>query len=180
MAYMSELLDRARHRISVDDHHRMADAGVCGHQDRVEPIAGEVFDIAPIGSQHAYVVNQLARLFTLTAGQDCLVSTQNPIRLDERSEPQPDLALLKPGGRDVSVRRDTAPGGACRTGALAGDRMEARRGEDVGRALFTAQHLATGMNAKQRSRTCNRNRNARREPSLAHRGLPSWWVPSPT
>jgi hypothetical protein len=97
MGYMSELMDRARHRISVDDYHRMAEAGVFGHQDRVELIEGEVFDMAPIGSQHAYVVNQLARLFTLAAGQDCLVSTQNPIRLGDRSEPQPDLALLKPG-----------------------------------------------------------------------------------
>ncbi|WP_374691683.1 Uma2 family endonuclease [Accumulibacter sp.] len=97
MGYMSELMDRARHRISVGDYHRMAEAGVFGHQDRVELIEGEVFDMAPIGSQHAYVVNQLARLFTLAAGQDCLVSTQNPILLGDRSEPQPDLALLKPG-----------------------------------------------------------------------------------
>ena len=97
MGYMSQLMDRARHRISVGDYHRMAEAGVFGHQDRVELIEGEVFDMAPIGSQHAYVVNQLARLFTLAAGQDCLVSTQNPILLGDRSEPQPDLALLKPG-----------------------------------------------------------------------------------
>ncbi|WP_245754674.1 Uma2 family endonuclease [Candidatus Accumulibacter aalborgensis] len=94
---MSELMDRARHRISVGDYHKMADAGVLSHQDRVELIEGEIVDMAPIGSQHAYVVNQLARLFTLAAGEDCLVSTQNPIRLDDRSEPQPDLALLKPG-----------------------------------------------------------------------------------
>lgn len=97
MGSMSELMDRARHRISVGDYHKMADAGVLGHDDRVELIEGEIVDMAPIGSQHACVVNQLARLFTLAAGEDCLVSTQNPIRLDDRSEPQPDLALLKPG-----------------------------------------------------------------------------------
>lgn len=97
MGYMSELMDRARHRISVGDYHKMAAAGVLGHEDRVELIEGEIVDMAPIGSQHAYVVNQLARLFTLAAGSDYLVSTQNPIYLDERSEPQPDLALLKPG-----------------------------------------------------------------------------------
>jgi Uma2 family endonuclease len=97
MGSMSELMDRARHRISVDEYHKMADAGVLSHEERVELIEGEIVDMAPIGSQHAYVVNQLARLFTLAAGEDGLVSTQNPIRLNDRCEPQPDLALLKPG-----------------------------------------------------------------------------------
>lgn len=96
MGSMTELMDRARHRISVGDYHKMADAGVLSHEDRVELIEGEIVDMAPMGSQHAYVVNQLARWFTLAAGEDCLVSTQNPIQLDDRSEPQPDLALLKP------------------------------------------------------------------------------------
>src|SRR5665811_1025256 len=35
--------------------------------------------------------------FTLASNDNYLVSSQNPIRLDELSEPQPDLALLKPG-----------------------------------------------------------------------------------
>jgi Uma2 family endonuclease len=97
MGYMSDLLDRARHRLNVGDYHKLADAGVLSADDRVELIEGEIIDMAPIGSQHAYVVNQLARLFTLGAGKECLVSTQNPVRLDDRSEPQPDIALLKPG-----------------------------------------------------------------------------------
>lgn len=43
MGYMSDLMDRARHRLSVDDYHKMADAGVFGHEDRVELIeAGSV------------------------------------------------------------------------------------------------------------------------------------------
>ena len=39
----------------------------------------------------------LARFFTLAARERYLVGTQNPVRLDEFSEPQPDIALLKPG-----------------------------------------------------------------------------------
>lgn len=95
MGSMSELMDRARHRISVDEYHKMADAGVLSHEERVELIEGEIVDMAPIGSQHAYVVNQLARLFTLAAGEDGLVSTQNPIRLNDRCEP-PAVLNLEP------------------------------------------------------------------------------------
>jgi Uma2 family endonuclease len=97
MGYMSELMDRTRHRITASDYHKMAEAGILGEQDRVELIEGEIVDMAPIGSKHAYVVNRLSSLFTLAAGDAYLVSTQNPIGLDERSEPQPDIALLRPG-----------------------------------------------------------------------------------
>lgn len=97
MGYMSELMDRARHRINVSDYHKLADAGILTEADRVELIEGEIIDMAPIGCRHAFVVNRLAQLFTLASENHYLVSTQNPIRLDEHSEPQPDLALLKPG-----------------------------------------------------------------------------------
>src|SRR5688572_896991 len=86
-----------RHRFSVEDYYRMAEAGILAPDARVELIEGEVVDMAPIGSLHASVVTRLNRLL-----QSCLdaslalVAIQNPIRLDQRSEPQPDVCLLKP------------------------------------------------------------------------------------
>lgn len=97
MGNMSELMARARHRISVADYYKMAEAGIFGEDSRVELIDGQIVDMAPIGSKHAFVVSCLARLFTLAARDDYLVSVHNPIRLDNCSEPQPDIALLKPG-----------------------------------------------------------------------------------
>jgi hypothetical protein len=41
-------------------------------------------------------VNRLNRLFSDNVGRRAIISVQNPIRLGERSEPQPDLALLRP------------------------------------------------------------------------------------
>ena len=38
-----------RHRLNVDDYHRMAEAGILGEGDRVELIDGELIDKAPIG-----------------------------------------------------------------------------------------------------------------------------------
>jgi Uma2 family endonuclease len=85
-----------RHRIDVDAFYRMASAGVLAEGARVELIQGEVIDMAPIGSRHAALVNKLNRLLTLSIGERAIVSVQQPLRLDQFSEPQPDLVLLKP------------------------------------------------------------------------------------
>lgn len=97
MGTMNELLAQARHRITANDFYRMAEAGILSAPDRVELIDGEIVDMAPIGSKHSFVVNRLAQFFTLAAKERYLVGTQNPVRLDGFSEPQPDIALLKPG-----------------------------------------------------------------------------------
>ncbi|GIX47749.1 MAG: hypothetical protein KatS3mg131_1960 [Candidatus Tectimicrobiota bacterium] len=52
--------------------------------------------MAPIGSRHAGHVNRLNRLLSRLVGERAIVSAQNPVRLGEHSEPQPDVALLRP------------------------------------------------------------------------------------
>jgi len=74
----------------------MAAAGILSEDDRVELIEGEIIEMAAIGSRHAACVMRLTRLFSLGVGDAALVLVQNPVRLSDLSEPQPDLALLKP------------------------------------------------------------------------------------
>jgi Uma2 family endonuclease len=85
------------HRWSVEEYHRMATSGLLDETDHVELIEGELIDMAPIGSKHAFIVNRLSQTFSAKAGQQYFVSTQNPVQLGERSEPQPDIALLRHG-----------------------------------------------------------------------------------
>ena len=85
-----------RHRFTVDEYHRMGEAGIFTEDDRVELIDGEVVQMTPIGSPHAGCVNRLARLFFEAVGRRAVVATQNPVALGPHSEPQPDLALLRP------------------------------------------------------------------------------------
>jgi Uma2 family endonuclease len=85
-----------RHLLTVDDYHRMGEAGILSEDDRVELIEGELVEMEPIGSEHAAAVNDLTRLLIMAVGDRALVSPQNPVRLDRRSEPQPDFALLRP------------------------------------------------------------------------------------
>jgi hypothetical protein len=74
----------------------MARAGILPEDSRVELINGEIIDIAPIGSRHAAAVKQLTRILTRAVGDTAIVSVQDPIHLDPHTEPQPDLALLRP------------------------------------------------------------------------------------
>jgi Uma2 family endonuclease len=45
----TELADLPRHRFSVADYHRMAEAGLLGEEERVELLDGEVVEMTPIG-----------------------------------------------------------------------------------------------------------------------------------
>jgi len=86
----------ARHLISAAAFHRMAETGILGPADRVELIDGEIFDMSPIGALHAALVARLAMHFSQRLGGAAVVWCQNPIRLDELSEPEPDIAILRP------------------------------------------------------------------------------------
>jgi Uma2 family endonuclease len=84
------------YRFTVKDYHRMSEADVFDPDDRVELFDGRVFDMAPVGSRHAACVKRLAARFASGIGERAILSVQDPIYLDDRSEPQPDLALLRP------------------------------------------------------------------------------------
>ena len=86
----------SRRLFSIDEYHRMAEAGIFAEDDRVELIEGEIVVMSPIGNPHAAGVRRLIRLFTGSLGDAVIVDAQNPVRLDDWSEPQPDIALLQP------------------------------------------------------------------------------------
>ncbi|MCS6938649.1 MAG: Uma2 family endonuclease [Roseiflexaceae bacterium] len=85
-----------RYRFTVDAYARLREAGVLYEDDRVELIDGEIREMSPVGARHVSLVNRLNALLVRLAGDSAIVSVQNPIRLDEYNEPQPDLALLRP------------------------------------------------------------------------------------
>lgn len=85
----------AKRWFTVSEYNRMAEAGILTEDDRVELIEGEIVRMSPIGSRHAACVNRLNALLSGQAGQAFIVSVQNPIIVDDYSEPQPDVAVLR-------------------------------------------------------------------------------------
>jgi Uma2 family endonuclease len=96
--------ERPRRLFTVDEYHRMAEAGVFGPEERVELIEGEILEMSPIGPRHAGCVINANRLFVTRLGDRAVVSPQNPVVIRPRSEPQPDLLVLRP--RAVSYSRE--------------------------------------------------------------------------
>jgi Uma2 family endonuclease len=84
------------YRFTVDEYHRMGEAGILGPDDRVELIDGEIVMMTPIGSRHAACVDRCTHFFTRLVGTDAIVRVQNPIQLDDYSAPEPDVSLLRP------------------------------------------------------------------------------------
>jgi Uma2 family endonuclease len=93
---MSVVFTPQRRKLSADQFERMGQTGILGPDARVELIEGEMIEMAPIGSRHASAVDFLSMHFARLVGDAALVRTQNPLRLADDSEPQPDLVLLRP------------------------------------------------------------------------------------
>jgi Uma2 family endonuclease len=85
-----------RHRITVDEYYRMAEIGLLAPNAHVELIEGEIIDMAPIGPEHASVVDQLTRLLVRGVGESAIVRIQGSVRLSQVTEPEPDVAVLLP------------------------------------------------------------------------------------
>jgi Uma2 family endonuclease len=89
-------LQPTRRRFSIDEYYQMAEVGILSPDDRVELIDGEIIEMAPIGRRHAAGVDRLIPLFLGVFGALVHLRVQNPVRLGDYSEPEPDVALLRP------------------------------------------------------------------------------------
>src|SRR5262249_37658064 len=85
----------ARRQFSVADYARMRETGILAEDDRVELLDGEVREMSPIGPLHAAIVKRLNTLLSRALDDSVILSVQDPIQLNDYSEPQPDLAILQ-------------------------------------------------------------------------------------
>ncbi len=84
-----------RRRFTVDEYHRMAEAGILHEDDRIELIRGEIVQMSPIDPPHSSSVAALVDLFVRRLAGRAIVWPQNPIVIVPDSEPQPDVVLLR-------------------------------------------------------------------------------------
>jgi Uma2 family endonuclease len=85
-----------RKLFTTDDYHAMAESGILSPDDRVELIEGEIWQMSPIGPPHVSRVTRLDRVFQRRLEEgEAVIIVQASIHLDDHSEPQPDLALLR-------------------------------------------------------------------------------------
>lgn len=87
-------------QFTLDQYERMVEAGVFErpNRQRLEFIHGEIREMTPIGTEHAYVVDLLNGWGHQTLpADDVMIRIQSPIRLPQlESSPEPDFVLVRP------------------------------------------------------------------------------------
>jgi Uma2 family endonuclease len=83
-------------RFSVAAYHALLETDILHSDERTELIEGEILLMSPINPRHAGHVNRLNLwLMTRLVGR-VMPAIQNPVQLSDGSEPQPDVAVLRP------------------------------------------------------------------------------------
>jgi Uma2 family endonuclease len=78
------------------EYQRMAESGVIDEDEAVELIEGRIVQMAAKDHKHAIATKRANRIFSSKLGDSVIVSVQDPILLNDFSEPEPDIALIKP------------------------------------------------------------------------------------
>jgi Uma2 family endonuclease len=84
-------------KFNSQQYHQMAEAGIFEHipTSRIELIKGEVVQMSPIGRKHCACLAKLNQLMVREFIDRFIIWGQSSIKLDDGSEPQPDLAILR-------------------------------------------------------------------------------------
>jgi Uma2 family endonuclease len=83
-------------RLSVQDYHQMAESGILQPDERVELLEGQMIQMAAKGTAHSAAVTRIEQLLRNRLGNRVLLRFQDPVRLDDYSEPEPDVAVVQP------------------------------------------------------------------------------------
>jgi len=80
-------------RFSVDEYYQMIELGLITDYEKAEIIDGELIKKMTIGDRHAAAVNFLTRFLIKNVPDNVMVSIQNPLRMSDYNEPEPDIVL---------------------------------------------------------------------------------------
>jgi len=83
-------------QITVKEYDAMIENGVFDENDQVELLNGAIVEKMPKGTKHSAATDRLVRVFYRQFGETVFIRNQNPVWLDEFSEPEPDIVLTIP------------------------------------------------------------------------------------
>ena len=95
------------HRLRVEDYDRMIEYGIFDENERIELWEGALVEMSPKGIKHANTIRRIYKILAGKLGEKMIFSAQDPIRLNDFSEPEPDIALLEPPLEKYDLRHPT-------------------------------------------------------------------------
>ncbi len=92
---------------TVNDYHRMVEAGILQLDERLELIEGQIIKMSPKGTAHEAAITRLERILRRQLGDRVIIRLQSPIQLNNRSEPEPDVAVVQSDPQDYEDHHPT-------------------------------------------------------------------------
>lgn len=83
------------YRMTVEKYHQLIEAGIFTEHDKVQLIEGRLVEMAPKGVLHATAVSRINRQFSRRFDELAVIRVQDPILLNNKSEPEPDLVVAQ-------------------------------------------------------------------------------------
>lgn len=85
----------------------MAAAGILRSDERVELLDGQLIKMAAKGTAHSSATTRTGKLFERCLAEQAWVRLQEPIQLNDYSEPEPDIAVVQLNALDYADHHPT-------------------------------------------------------------------------
>lgn len=92
---------------TVAEYYRIGELGIFDEDGQVELFEGRIYKLSPKSPLHSATVRSAASNLGKALGDKAIVRGQAPIRLNNYSEPEPDVSVLKPRADEYSKAHPT-------------------------------------------------------------------------
>lgn len=92
---------------TVKEYHKLGEMGFFHPEERVELLSGNIIKMSAKGTLHAAATRRTASVLRDLLGNQAAVYTQDPIALDDNSEPEPDIAVVRIDPFDYATHHPT-------------------------------------------------------------------------
>jgi len=95
------------YRLRVEDYEKMVDYGIFGEDEKIELWEGVLVTMSQKGIKHRNSTYLASTLFQEKFGRNIITQSQDPIRLEDFSEPEPDIVLAEAPLSKYATRHPT-------------------------------------------------------------------------
>ena len=92
---------------TVKEYHKLGEMGIFNPEERVELLSGNIIKMSAKGTAHTSATRRTASLLRDLLGNQAAIYTQDPIALDDNSEPEPDIAVVRIDPFDYATHHPT-------------------------------------------------------------------------
>ncbi|MEM0979759.1 MAG: hypothetical protein AAGH78_05735 [Cyanobacteria bacterium P01_H01_bin.58] len=90
-------------RFTVDEYRRMSELGILTPTECTELVNGEIIAMVAKGTAHVTATTRTKTLFEIGLHTQAIIRVQDPIQLNDVSEPEPDIVLVPIVGLAMGV-----------------------------------------------------------------------------